>query len=301
MQPRRYRLIVFLILVPLLVTLLTKLYSSPRIHRRVQILEWKLSGSIPYISWVQVYKALLPSRLKDPVPPQSSDVVKAIAHDDGPCSVLWSTPYGSFWGQANDDKTLSDLAHLDRYQRSVVKIRSGDVVIDIGSQLGTFTRIALKNGAQQVVAIEPDAGDNICFKKTFESEIRGGKVALLEAALWDTSGSVPFSVSSRSDLGTIAFQFNPEWGLVRTVQVPAITLDDAVERMNLSHVDFIKWAIGGEVLKRALASSGRTLARFRPRMVMWIDVDPAGIPSVALKAVPTYHIFTHDFELAYFY
>ena len=176
------------------------------------------------------------------------------------------------------------------------------MVVDVGSQIGTFTRVALDRGAGLVVAIEPDPGDNTCFKRTFEKEIRAGRVILLEAALWESAGTTKFTIASRSDAGAVASEFEPRWGGVRIVDVPTITLDDAVQHLKLPRVDFIKWAIPGA--QHALRGGRQTLSRFRPRIMMVVSISPEDVvtlPRLALEAVPTYHVFTNQVELAYSY
>lgn len=276
-------------------------YSEPRIERRAQVLRWKISGAIPYVTWYQTMRALLPSDWRYPrVAP--ADQPKEKSRGQEPCPVLWQTPIGDFWGQRNDDITLADLPHLERYLRGPVTIRSGDVVVDVGSQIGTFTRVALDRGAGLVVAIEPNPGNNACFKQTFAKEIAERRVILLEEALWDSSGTMKFTIASRSDGGAIASEFDPTLGGVQIVDVPTTTLDDAVQRLKLPRVDFIKWAMSGA--RHPLLGSRQTFSRFRPRMVMVICISPdeaVTLPKIVLEAVPTYHVFTNEVELAYFY
>ncbi len=275
--------------------------SEPRIQHRRQVLVWKFSGSIPYVSWSETFRALLPGRWRYGSPP-SGFFIKEKTQGDEPCPVLWDTPIGAFWGQRNDDVTLDDLWRLERYQRGPASIHAGDVVVDVGSQIGTFTRIALDRGAAQVIAIEPDPGDDACFKRTFQKEIASGRVILLEAALWESSGTMKFTIASRSDAGALTPDFDPRWGGVRMVDVPTLTLDEAVQRLKLTRVDFIKWAIPGA--QHALLGSRETLTRFHPRMVMVVCISPedaVALPPIVLQAVPGYHVLTHEVELAYFY
>ena len=63
-------------------------------------------------------------------------------------------------------------------------MREGDVVIDVGADLGTFTRIALQRGARLVIAVEPDPVNAACFLRAFAKEIADGRVRLVEAAAW---------------------------------------------------------------------------------------------------------------------
>ncbi|MFB3923224.1 MAG: FkbM family methyltransferase [Terriglobia bacterium] len=278
--------------------------SDVRVRRRIQFLSWKLTGSLPYVNLRELWGALWPSRLK------SSDLppgyfVREKEQGEEPCPVLWETPLGTFWGQRKDNLTLQDPRHLDRYERGPVAIHSGDVVVDIGSQIGTFTRMALGKGASRVVSIEPDPTDSACFKRTFQKEIAEGRVVLVEAALWERSGTTKFVVASRSDAGAIASKFDPRWGADRVIDVPTTSLDDTVQRLNLARVDFVKWAIGAAT-GPALRGARETLSHFRPRMAILMvkdtpTDDPVALPRLARQAVPTYNVFTYELQLLYFY
>ena len=87
------------------------------------------------------------------------------------------------------------------------------------------------------------------------------------------------------------------------MDMPTISLDDTVQRLSLPRVDCIKWGVG-EATKDALRGAHQTLTRIRPRMVMVLSMSPEHpvvLPPLVLELVPTYHVFTNEIELAYFY
>ena len=300
LNKRAMRIGLFLSALTLLIVV-AAVSQDPRIARRRQVLSWKISGSIPYVSGPEILRAMLPGKWRLGSPSRVY-YAREKGHGEEPCPVLWETPLGDFWGQRNDDVTLSDLSHLERYQRGPVTIHAGDIVVDVGSHIGTFTRIALDQGAKLVVAFEPDPGSNACFKRTFEKEIAAGRVILMEAALWETSGTVKFSVASRSDAGAVTRNFDPQYAASQIVEVPAWSLDDAVKKLNLPRVDFTKWAIPGGAAA-ALRGARETFARFRPRTIVIISIspeDPVLLPPIVLQAQPDYHVFTREVEMAYF-
>jgi FkbM family methyltransferase len=270
--------------------------------RRRQILVWKANGSLPYVSPSELGRAMLPGTWRWGHPSQNY-YAREKQRGEPPCPVLWETPLGDFWGEPNDDVTLSDLSHLERYQRGPVALHAGDIVVDVGSHIGTFTRIALNHGARTVVAFEPDAGSNACFKKTFAAEIAAGRVILMEGALWDKTGTVEFSVASRSDAGAVAEDFDPQYAATRIEKVRAWSLDDAVKELNLPQVDFTKWAIPGGAAM-ALRGARGTFAGFRPRTVVVTSIspeDPVVLPPIVVQAQPNYQVFTREVEMAYFH
>ena len=57
------------------------------------------------------------------------------------------------------------------YESGEVAIRPGDTVVDCGAHVGLFTKLALKQGADRVVAIEPDPANVACLESNLGPEI----------------------------------------------------------------------------------------------------------------------------------
>jgi FkbM family methyltransferase len=207
---------------------------------------------------------------------------------------------GSFWGRFRDEWLLEGLVHeqLTRkiYEAGSAKIHPGDVVLDVGSHLGTFTQFALNKGARLVVAFEPEPTNITCFKKTFESEIRETQIILIEAAAWESPSSLRFKLEATDNTGM--GKVTEAGDLV----VPAVTIDETVERLGLHRVDFVKMDIEGSE-RHALKGAHGTLSRFGPRMAVSIyhrPDDPEVISQVVLKARPSYQQLEKA-GFAYFY
>ena len=251
------------------------------------------------MGWSDLLLLMTPKRLGLQPP-----LARAKRNGEEPCPVLWETPIGVFWGRSNDGDLLGAMLieqlFWGIYQRGAVVIRSGDVVFDAGSHLGTFSRFALNRGARLVVAFEPESTNIACYKQTFQQEIEEGRVILVEAAVWETPGTLSFSDAKLDNSGT---------GIVRPreddcpdVKVPATSIDETVSRLNLDRVDFIKMDIEGAE-RHALRGARRSLARFGPRLAVCTyhrPDDPAVIPEVVFAARPSYQMFSSE-EVAYFY
>ncbi len=281
--------------------------SSPKLRWRTRLVALKVQGRVPFLGWKELVHRLGPAstgnwqmaeiewRLQWPITEKE--------RGEAPCPVLWQTPEGPFWGRSTDANSLAQLMQEQLgesiYQREPVVIRSGDVVLDVGSHLGTFSRFALNHGARLVVAFDPDPTTNICFKRTFQKEIAEKRVLLVEAAAWSVAG-------------TLSFKENPAYSVVGTVltkaaglgvvTVAATTIDETVRRLNLAAVDFIKMDIEGAE-REALRGGRETLGRFGPRMALCIyhrPDDPAVIRQVVLEARPAYRMFA-TLQQAYYY
>ena len=217
---------------------------------------------------------------------------------EGACPALWQTPLGQFWGRVDDKRPLENQIQEqlteEVYQNSTVRVSQGDVVLDVGSNLGTFTRHALKNGARIVVAFEVAPTTITCFKRNFEKEILENRVILVKAAAWRSEGTVRFKLGRHSGMSRVTPKGDFE--------VPATTIDRVVTDIGLKRVDFIKMDIEGAE-RHALAGARQTLARFHPRMALCIyhrRDDPEVIPRIALEAYPDYKVKTNGAQ-AYFF
>lgn len=223
---------------------------------RIALLSDKLAGRRPVLTWGQLAGLMRPDMYW---------VTKVRQEPSGPCRVLWHTILGDFWGRSRDDEVLTLLVgeHLTAsvYQQAPVVVRPGDVVLDAGAHLGTFSRLALGQGARLVLAFEPDPTNCACFKRTFKKEIDQGRVFLVEAALWDSAGTLEFEppASINSGTGSVAHG-NGKF------KVPAITVDEIVTRLG-TRVDFIKMDTEGAE-PHIIRGARSAINRFRPRMAI---------------------------------
>ena len=171
---------------------------------RLWFLQLKIRGEVPQVRWAEALRRVGPEWPRR----ARFDIAQAIGNGAAPCPVLWQTPLGRFWGTERDGREL-DLLTLEQavgdiYEQGQVSVHDSDLVIDVGAHLGTFTRIALRHGARQVVAVEPDPVNAVCFARTFASEIADGRVRLVQAAAWHSAGSLTFEVGRASQTGHVA-------------------------------------------------------------------------------------------------
>jgi FkbM family methyltransferase len=274
------------------------LRTNYELDTRIWFLELKMRGDIPQVGWIEALRRVGPGWPHR----ERFDVARESGGGAAPCPVLWETPLGQFWGTERDGREL-DLLTLEQaggdiYEQRAVSVRDGDTVIDVGAHLGTFTRIALRRGARQVIALEPDPVNAICFARTFASEISAGRVRLVVAAAWHSAGSLTFEVGNASQTGHVAD--SPSG---RGITVRAVTLDGVIDELKLGRVDFVKMDIEGAE-RHALAGGRRLLAVHKPRLAICIyhaPDDPEVVPHVVHAANDTYQSFSRQGFQAYFY
>lgn len=259
-------------------------YSA--VQTRTHILVMKITGELDGASWFKVFTWMLPHAWQPKL--DGSVIIKQI-DSDNPNLVLWDTPGGDFWGRSTDRKIL-EVCFLKMkggcYQNDIVSVTNEDVVLDVGSHLGTFTRAALSHGAKLVVAFECEPTNLTCFRKTFKRELAEHRVILIDAAVWEEPGVLSFEISSKNSAsGKVSHKSG-------SLVVRAVTIDDTVEELELSQIDFIKMDIEGSE-RYALKGAQKTLSNFTPSMALCIvhnEDDGQIIPEMVLAMQPTYNV-----------
>ncbi len=282
------------LLLLLLLGILTYAVSTQWRFRAVAL---KLRGELPTVSWSQVASSFVLGIHHDPREDLDLGLVQLGKGDgESPCPILWTSPLGDFWGDIDDRAGLELLVReqlIDRiYHNPTVGVEPGDIVLDVGGHLGTFTRFALDHGAGKVVVLEPDERNIECFRRTFADDLRQGTVELVEAAAWHEEGVLRFggagATARVSDGGA--------------VEVRAVTIDGLVEELGLPSIDFIKMDIEGAEVD-ALRGARQTLARFGPEMALSTyhhPSHPREIPELVLAARSEYRV-EQTREFAYFH
>ena len=226
-----------------------------------------------------VTKSLFATSRPDPVE-KSSGLVK------------WHTPHGLFWAPEGTSVPFLLSEQLGKfYGDGQRRVRAGDVVLDCGANIGTFTWEALSAGASLVVAIEPSERNVESLRRNFAREIEQGKVIVYPKGVWHQDEVLGFFVYDNSALDSIVMETRTEeQKQARKITIPVTTVDRIVSELKLKRVDFIKMDIEGAE-RNALRGSRNTLAQFRPRMSIATENladDPQVVPTVVKELRPDY-------------
>ena len=275
--------------------------SWPSVQWRTHLISLKIRGSLSRLSWSELLLQSNPQQRLSEIPWDPPYPFYVKQRGEEPCPALWETAMGAFWGRESDRVVLGTVVgeqHFQKiYEHGPVAIRRGDVVFDVGSHLGAFTRFALERGAGLLVAFEPDPTNIACYKRTFQQEIAAGRVILVEAALWEAPGTLDFTTGQHSGGGSVLpAAGNP------THLVPATTIDETVARLKLDRLDFIKMDIEGSE-RHALRGGRQSISRFSPRMAICIyhrPDDRVAVPQEVLAARSAYQMATTQ-QVAFFH
>lgn len=167
-------------------------------------------------------------------------------------------------------------------------LASGDVVLDCGANLGTFSNYAAAKGCV-VHAFEPSPATAERMRKS--AALYPGKIFVHQLALSDYCGEARFFTSDVSVIADRIVHGDAQDG-GRVVSVPVMTLDDFVKERGISGVGFIKSDIEGEE-RNMVKGSKHVLRDHAPRLSLssyHIPDDPEVLESIVREYNPRYTV-----------
>jgi FkbM family methyltransferase len=221
------------------------------------------------------------------VPHEVEAQVRLIGHD-GELD-QFTTPLGQLWTRHKDRQALLSMVSEQTegvYEVAGHGVRSGDVVLDCGANIGVYTRHALKLGARLVVAIEPAPDTLAILRRNLAAEIEARKVVVVPKGVWNQDGELKL-YQDASNWSNSFVRVRSE----NTIIAPLTTIDHVVRDLKLDRVDFIKMDIEGAE-RQALNGALDTVSRFHPRMAValeHLDRDAEEIPFLIQRLWPQVH------------
>jgi len=192
---------------------------------------------------------------------------------------------------------LSDGFMLGALQRLT---RRGDVVYDIGANIGIYSRFMVQEfGAGRVYAFEPVAGNYPRLVKNLEIGGCGDRAQALQLAIGDEDGLVDFQSDDTSALtgaldsvnhGTasrnrVQYHLPPQLEKVRVAR-----LDTVIRERGLATPDVIKLDVeGAEAM--ALRGARKLLDEGKPHWVIELHSGPLGVEVLEILWKYGYHCF----------
>lgn len=200
---------------------------------------------------------------------------------------MFQTPDGEFWIPKGSEDVLPRL--LAQQQAKIYgEFRPGDVVLDCGAHVGTYSRQALNAGVNLVIAVEP-APDNVqCLRRAFAKEIEAGRMVVVAKGVWHKEDSLPF-YADPSNSAADSFIMKGAKDKVLT-SVPLTTIDNIVKELKLEKITLIKMDIKGATLN-ALRGARDVVKRDYPRIVLSTEEEsdqPAELVAEVQSLDPRY-------------
>ena len=113
------------------------------------------------------------------------------------------------------------------------EVNKGDVVVDIGGNLGLFSYYALCKGAKQVYCFEPSPQSYNCIIENFNLD----NLVVEEAAVGAKDGEVTFNINPESSINSSMFASNEN---SQTITCGSINLNTYIKTNNIEKIDYLK-------------------------------------------------------------
>jgi FkbM family methyltransferase len=180
------------------------------------------------------------------------------------CSYL----YDLYWGFADRKLVENRRKEVEFYRRTLTEFKKGDLIFDIGANVGQKTDIFLRLGAK-VVAVEPDASNQEVLRQSFLRLLKKPVVVVGKAVsdesgsqiMWiNEPGSAMNTLSTKwvESLRTDASRFGKRLDFEQAIEVATTTLEELIKSYGLPF--YVKIDVEG--CEESVLSGLQTAVRF---------------------------------------
>lgn len=179
--------------------------------------------------------------------------------------------YGWDYAIYHEIYNLGDYTHPRETAEKLVSVRPGDVVVDLGGNIGVFTRYAHHMGASKIVTFEPDRRYFEILKQNAPST-----AILFNAAIGDKLGKLRLTESAHLGGSNLWHHEDPT---VIQYDVNVYTLNYILENGLIDRIDFLKVDIEGSEIIALNGISDANLSNIRNIAVeyhhahLWFNED----------------------------
>ena len=227
------------------------------------------AGKSPICSLRQVLKSRKMSARISEFKASIESTARVIEHDEA--DQLWRTPFGEYWFPAGAE--VSRLANCIAEQQAGIytpnepPMKTGDVILDCGANIGTFSKKCFQYHPKLVISVEPAPGNLNCLKRNLASEARSGRSVIVPTGLWSQEGKLVLSLDPQNPLRhSVVF----DRGAHSEVSINVRTIDSIVSELRLENLHFLKMDIEGAELE-ALEGARETIRKFRPTLSIAVE------------------------------
>jgi len=155
-----------------------------------------------------------------------------------------------------DSAIFHEIYNLNDYAKiPEIKIQENDIVVDLGGNIGMFTRYAYHMGASKIITFEPDKRYFSILKQNAPSNS-----ILFNAAIGDKLGKMTLTESEHLGGSNLWTENNP---LLKQYEVNIYTLDYIIENGLIPKIDFLKVDIEGSEIIALNGISDENLSKIR--------------------------------------
>ncbi len=161
--------------------------------------------------------------------------------------------------------TIWEIFFMENYTKNKMKINKGDVVIDIGANIGIFTIYSYFEGGEEIYAFEP-------FPKHFSRlknnlEINKVKAKIFPLGISNKTMTNEFYVSDCSGRHSLKYKTN------KKIKINCISLNELFEKNKIDKCDLLKIDAEGSEYDILYNATDETLKKIKKITLEWENVD----------------------------
>ncbi len=188
-----------------------------------------------------------------------------------------------------------DYINEGPYEFESVQLEPGDTVFDLGACMGVFSQLAWNKGCN-VYAFEPSPR-NFQYLSLMEPEYGTERMHLVQTGLADYTGTHEFFTGG----ATVGYDgFRQHADLKEKIDITVTTIDEFVQKNQISKVDFIKSNIEGAE-RMMLLGAKNTLINYEPKISMRTNhyPDDCEVLEHLITSINSNYIVKHSWKNLY--
>jgi len=195
---------------------------------------------------------------------------------------LWFPYYYKKWAS-----TLSDEG---TYENNEVYVKEGDVIFDVGANVGMFSIYASKKVKCKIYSFEPVKYTFNILEETIKLNGVENTIIPVNKGVFNCIGYENIKMNINENIGDSSIIFNNN--VVNSEQIELTTIDDFVIDNKIERIDFIKADIEGAE-RLMLEGAKNTIKNFKPNLAICtyhLPDDKEVLTRLILDANPDYKI-----------
>lgn len=153
--------------------------------------------------------------------------------DKDKLNVLKSYKYDSF--EQGSGLPIFEIFLNKEYENEIIKIQEGDIVFDIGANIGIFSLYSLYNSAKEVHSFEPGEKQFEAIKNNLSKNFNN--IYVNNLAVTNTKGTTKFYINDSSVTNSTFSKTSDKYIEVKTIDIKSYVIENSIPKIDYLKID----------------------------------------------------------------